>query len=606
MKKIYVGFSIILGFFLAFQNSIIYSNSSTPPLAQTGSISSNGGCDNASGGCHTGGTAATISFTVFNAGTTVPVTTYQPGQTYDISVTVSGSGNATPKYGFEMDAEDNGGTNQGTFSLNALSNTINTQILAAGDYVSHHTANAATSTWNFSWTAPASAAGIITFYAGGVYADGNGFNSGDQTTTNSFSLNYCAQTSSTINKTTCANVPYNLNGKLFSSSGTFKDTIPNHVGCDSVITLTLAVLSTPSTHIYKTICANRGYAFNSHILNASGTYYDTFTSHLGCDSFLVLDLKVLDSFSVVNQNICHGDSFLFNGHFEKTTGIYTDSFTNILGCDSFVYLHLNVINGTYGSITRGLCKSSVVVNGHTYSSIGNYQDTILNHSGCDSFITVHIIAGSLSTKNINQTICAGSGGVSFGGHVYHSTGVYKDTLTNYLNCDSIISLHLHVSPLPNDSVLLVDTTLIAQGAGQYQWIDCSTHLPIAGANANLFIPPGTGHYAVIISVNGCTDTSKCVYVNFSPGNVGVKDFSNPDASLHIFPNPAHDKVFVNSDMENINALVVLNAVGETVWIKKNNLASKTETIDLSSLPNGVYLIEIRVGENIQHKKIVKF
>jgi len=59
-------------------------------------------------------------------------------------------------------------------------------------------------------------------------------------------------------------------------------------------------------------------------------------------------------------------------------------------------------------------------------------------------------------------------------------------------------------------------------------------------------------------------------------------------------------------MENINALVVLNAVGETVWIKKNDLASKTETIDLSTLPNGVYLIEIRMGESIQRKKIVKF
>lgn len=58
-----------------------------------------------------------------------------------------------------------------------------------------------------------------------------------------------------------------------------------------------------------------------------------------------------------------------------------------------------------------------------------------------------------------------------------------------------------VNPLPDTAVTQSGNTLTAVEAGaSYQWINCATNQPIAGATGQSFTPVSSGSYAVQITL----------------------------------------------------------------------------------------------------------
>ena len=108
---------------------------------------------------------------------------YTPGQTYNMSVTVSRSANSL--FGVGIEALTSGNANAGTLNITDAASTQIKSATVSG--VSRrnivHTldggATAASKVFNFSWTAPASGTGNVTFYFAGVAGDGDGNESGD-------------------------------------------------------------------------------------------------------------------------------------------------------------------------------------------------------------------------------------------------------------------------------------------------------------------------------------------------------------------------------------------------------------------------------------------
>ncbi len=80
-----------------------------------------------------------------------------------------------------------------------------------------------------------------------------------------------------------------------------------------------------------------------------------------------------------------------------------------------------------------------------------------NLYNCDSTITLYLTVLP-HTTTIDALICAGES-IAFGDSSYSSTGIYKDTLTNQLGCDSISVLNLTVNAV--DSVELAE--IICEG-----------------------------------------------------------------------------------------------------------------------------------------------
>ena len=119
---------------------------------------------------------------------TVPAT-YVPGQTYQITVTHTNADPTRQRWGFQLTALDSSDEKAG-----ALQNTSAlTQIITGGpggnrQYIEHNSSSNGDGTfhgqqggasWTFNWTAPPTDVGVVTFYAAGNHANGDGNSSGD-------------------------------------------------------------------------------------------------------------------------------------------------------------------------------------------------------------------------------------------------------------------------------------------------------------------------------------------------------------------------------------------------------------------------------------------
>jgi hypothetical protein len=233
------------------------------------------------------------------------------------------------------------------------------------------------------------------------------------------------------------------------------------VGCDSVITLNLTVNQPSTSTISQTICAPNSFSFNGQALSSTGTYLDTLTNAVGCDSVITLNLTVNQpSTSTISQTICAPNNYSFNGQALSSTGTYLDTLTNAVGCDSVITLNLTVNQPSASTISQTICSpNSYTFNGQSYSTSGTYTVTLTNAVGCDSLVTLNLTVNQSSTSVINRNICLGDS-VVFQGQAYTSTGTHSVTFTNAAGCDSVVTLNLNVSPNLGDSVASISIGVV--------------------------------------------------------------------------------------------------------------------------------------------------
>ena len=461
-----------------------------------------------------------------------------------------------------------------------------------------------------------------------------------------------------IPQSTCANQPFVFNGQSLTTAGTYYDTLQNYLGCDSLITLQLSIIPTSSYSYNDTICDNHPLLFNNHLLQASGTYYDTLQNYLGCDSLITLHLIAHTSGTFIfSAGVCNGSTYNFQGLSLTTAGTYTVNYINQFGCDSIFVLHLHQVNSSGSSFTQTICGGqSYNFNGHNLINPGTYYDTLTNYMGCDSLITLHLQAGSSSFSNITQTICNGSSytfhnqqltasgiyydtlinssgcntlvtlnltvinnssstisqticnGQSynfFGQHLF-ATGFYTHHFTNYLGCDSSVILNLTVNK-PNVNVTEVDTILTAQAIGStYQWATChgnqqNIYQPIAGSTSASFTADSTGWYAVIVTTNGCIDTSVCYFVNRPPLNTGIGALNS--SNIKVYPNPTDNLLHIQwQPEEHLQKIILQDAIGKMV--KEIYPINNNETLSIKDLPQGIYFLHL-LGNKEKVLKVIK-
>jgi hypothetical protein len=125
------------------------------PAGYTGSPGDGKNCTQ----CHGGNPANVIGWITSD----IDLSGYIPGQTYTITVTLSGSG----KKGFEVSPQNTAGTLLGTLSAGS-----GTELAGSGKYVTQSSSSTANpKVWNFEWTAPAAGTGEVTFYGAFVISE---------------------------------------------------------------------------------------------------------------------------------------------------------------------------------------------------------------------------------------------------------------------------------------------------------------------------------------------------------------------------------------------------------------------------------------------------
>ncbi len=245
----------------------------------------------------------------------------------------------------------------------------------------------------------------------------------------------------------CEGSSFVFGGQSYNTAGTYHDTLATQHGCDSVITLMLSVLDQFETDIAVQICVDDEYVFGGNTLTQSGIYRDTLSSVDGCDSIIILDLAVVDEIHTpVEAQICAGDQFTFGGNDYAISGIYRDTLVSAGGCDSIVTLTLTVVDEVLETIAAEICQGDqYIFGGINYSTAGVYRDTLRSAGGCDSIVELTLTVLTGSEQNITAEICQGDQYL-FGGINYSSSGTYRDTIPARNGCDSIIILELTVHP----------------------------------------------------------------------------------------------------------------------------------------------------------------
>jgi hypothetical protein len=400
----------------------------------------------------------------------------------------------------------------------------------------------------------------------------------DSTLTLNLTVNYASAHS--FAATACNS--YTLNGTTYTTSGTYIQTLPNASGCDSTLTLNLTLKYATASSMSATACDS--YTLNGTTYTTSGIYTQVIPNAVGCDSTITLDLTINYSTSyTLTATGC--DSYTLNGQTYTASGTYTQVLTNQVGCDWNFTLVLTINHSTATSLTQVAC-GNYTLNGQTYTASGVYTQTFENAAGCDSIVTLNLTIKQPTGSSLTETAC---GSFTLNNQTYNTSGTYTQTFVNSVGCDSIVTLHLTIKTVNVN----VETNgfVIASEANNatYQWLDCSNFTPISGATSQSFTVTANGDYAVVVTQNGCTDTSACVPVY----GVSITENDIKNIDVRVYPNPTLDYVYIQTDGV-IQTIDVMDISG-----KKYQPYFSVGKLDLTSMPSGIYLVRVTLNNGQQ-------
>ncbi|EAY25894.1 FG-GAP-like repeat-containing protein [Microscilla marina] len=120
---------------------------------------------------------------------------------------------------------------------------------------------------------------------------------------------------------------------------------------------------------------------------------------------------------------------------------------------------------------------------------------------------------------------------------------------------------------------------------------------------NYFIPKEPGRYHLVTENNDCTNSSNVIY--FSVNGLNNQDISAQMQVIYNHANQTHQLV-MDTPIQGDYQLWLRNAQGQRVYTKKGTKQYSTlkESIDFSTQPSGIYLLEIVIGKHYGVKKIV--
>jgi hypothetical protein len=311
----------------------------------------------------------------------------------------------------------------------------------------------------------------------------------------------------------CSGESYTWYGNVYNMAGTYYDTIPASIGCDTAARLNLTILPLPTITVIadnSTVCsgspviltANGGVSYvwsttqtgSSITVNpiVSTTYTVTGTDANGCENTAeaVITVNPLPDINITADNsyICigssatltatGGDTYLWSTN-ETGNSItvnptvsttYTVTGTDANGCENTYEITINLYANYELEETYAICQGDVYTwHGNNYSVAGTYYDSLLTVNGCDSVYILHLTVNPLPniTASANPgTVCSGSpatltanGGVSYvwsttqtGSNITVnpiSTSTYTVTGTDANSCENTAIVTVNVNSLPS-------------------------------------------------------------------------------------------------------------------------------------------------------------
>jgi hypothetical protein len=559
----------------------------------------------------TGATAGTFSSTTgltLNATTgAITLSTSTPG-TYTVTNTVSGSCNApgtatvtinaAPTAGFSYGAGPYcvsgstnptatlaGGATAGTFSstagltLNATTGAVTLSTSTPGTYTVTNTVAAANGCASISSTAsvtitaaPTAAFSFPTATTCAGSAATLTPTLGTGATAGAFTLP--TATGLTVNATTGA---ITVGATATAGTYTVTNTVAASGGCAAVTSTATFTLTAPSTATFS-------YPAATYCRSSTATATPTITGTAGGTFTSATGLSINASTGVITPGT-------------STAGTYTVTYTVSGACGSSSTQPVTITAAPTATFSYATPGTGAACAGGT----GSFTPTITGTGGTFSVapagLTVNATTGAISltgapagTYTITNTVAASGGCAAVTGTATFTVNALPATPT------------LTLSGTPATGI-----TLTSSAASGNQFYLNNVAVPGATGTSYL-INSGTrnGSYTVTVTnASGCSATSAPVSVV-----VTATSAARASTALAVYPNPTPDGhlLLELTGYQEAVSVRVLNAVGQQVYAGTvaGSAPSRKQTLDLSALPSGVYILQARTASgSVDVRRIVR-
>lgn len=267
----------------------------------------------------------------------------------------------------------------------------------------------------------------------------------------------------------------------------------------------------------------------------------------------------------------------------NTTATHSVIGTN--GCEEIYQLDLTINQPSTGTDVISACESYTWINGVEYTASNNSATfNLTNAAGCDSVVTLDLtIEESTSGTDVVSSCDSYTwmDGITY--TASNNSATY--TLTNAAGCDSVVTLDLTINTVDASATMNAPSFMANTSGASYQWIDCGNGNQVINGETNqTFVATSNGSYAVIVTENGCSDTSACMILD----NIGVSELHHTSFVLYPNPNDGHFTLAF-ATLPQSETLHIIDACGKVVYAER--LYAKEQHL-APLLSNGYYILRI--------------
>ncbi len=420
-------------------------------------------------------------------------------------------------------------------------------------------------------------------------------------------------------------------------------------GCDSIVTINIEVYDENKTTEVFYVCYGSSFTFPD---NTTAQIYE-YTEHIssfqgsnGCDSTITTAVHATEvnevAPSTIDGNVCTGTGLIVsvnNSQSGTTYSLRTEESDSTVatgtGNGSSLNLTFNDYDGGFYNlyavrpaepdVSVHLSKTSTTNNCAremsikvevplplNLSSVSIVEDTI-----CSGNVATVIIANTSSSFAYN--IIGNDGDIST---YYNGTGNGLSIVTTPITANQTIGVYVTnqsrfqlaktaaigcsatltntvdvwVKTIDTEITMLADRSLqVAESDAIYSWDYCQGEGSLSTDQSFTPTDDTDESYRVYVSKDECATISDCY--DYTVIN-GVND--ELVVKVNVSPNPASDIITIETDI-----LITTVNIFNTAGLLEQTSVAHNNQVDVSSLPNGMYFIEIETNDAILRSKFTK-
>lgn len=240
-------------------------------------------------------------------------------------------------------------------------------------------------------------------------------------------------TRDTITLFDCDTVKAPSGKKFWTSSGKYFDTLTNKAGCDSIVMVNVKIGSSISLMMW--IVCDSFKSPLGKIIKRDTSIYEIYPAYTGCDSTVYYNITVKHSvINVIKTESC--DSFVSGkGKVYFNTGVYDEKYKSWNGCDSTVRYQLK-INRSVNTFEYLEACDVGDIRGESFSQSAVKSFNYKTWKGCDSVHYVFLTVNKSTNTSVKASACDSF--ISPQGKVYRISGNFAETLKTHKHCDSTV------------------------------------------------------------------------------------------------------------------------------------------------------------------------